>query len=159
MLGEIRPQNSRLDIFSARILVGSFFDVWYEGAKRPVTKSSEGPRASELPLLRRLPLSRPCTRAPTRGHGRGRHTRRGGSHQGRDRRASTRVALCRFPNHPHRWAGYRSTRRLSVLLNLPRIPPRRRPYLPATFQRYDPACFEVPAEEPTRLTVGWIEWW
>src|SRR5215208_6116456 len=113
-------------------------------------KSSEGSRASELPLLRRLSVLRPCTRAPTRGHGRG-------SHQGRVRGASTQVALCRLPDHPCQRPRYRSFERLSLCPNLPRLPFGGRPYLSTTFQRYDSAGFQALGEEPAWLTGSRIE--
>src|SRR5215213_7528920 len=120
-------------------------------------KSSEGSRASELPLLRRLSVLRPCTRAPTRGHGRGRHPQRSGSHQGRVRGASTQVALCWLPDHPCQRPRYRSIERLSLYPNLPRLPFGERPYLSTTFQRYDPAGFQALGEEPAWLTGSRIE--
>src|SRR5918994_7584558 len=47
-------------------------------------QGSEGPHASELPLLRRVSVSRAGTRAPTRGHGRRGYLQRGGGIQGRE---------------------------------------------------------------------------
>jgi hypothetical protein len=64
-----------------------------------------------------------------------------------------------FLTHPGRWARYRSTERCSLRSNLPRLPPRRRPYLPPAYQGYDPACFQVPGEGPTRLAARRIERW